>query len=378
MPSEQKSPGEGQPPHTPHRLGAARRRVLAFYDRHRRELPWRRTTSPWAILVSEIMLQQTTVAAAVPYYERFVRRWPRPADLPRASRDELLGAWAGLGYYRRAQHLMDAACIVSENGGALPSRAAELARLPGVGDYTAAAVASIAFGEAVAAIDGNVERVLCRFGAIDGNPKRTATRRAIRALAEALLDRNRPGDFNQALMELGATVCRPTSPDCARCPLAADCRALAGDAIARYPGTPPRPEPVAVLRAAAVLRRGRRVLVRRRAEAPNQRFLELPDVRARIGSSERALRRRLQAELSERHGLQARFGEALPACRHSITRYRIITVPFAGTPGAGRVRAPLTWWGPDDERPLTTASRRILARAHPDLCSKTPRTTADA
>lgn len=378
MPHQKQSPRAGRPPHAATRLDAACRRLLAFYDTHRRELPWRRTRNPWAILVSEIMLQQTSVAAAIPYYERFMRRWPRPADLARASRDELLSAWAGLGYYRRAQHLMDTAAVVCESGGALPSRAAELARLPGVGDYTAAAVASIAFGEAVAAIDGNVERVLCRFGTIDGNPKRAATRRAIRALAEALMDRDRPGDFNQALMELGATVCRPIHPDCARCPLAADCRARADDTIARYPATPPRPDPLAVLRAAAVLRRGRRVLLCRRAEAPNDGFLELPDVQARLGSDERALRRGLADELSGRFGLRARLAEALPACRHSITRYRITIVPFACTLDAGRVRAPLTWVGPDDERPITTASRRILARAHPDLYTKTHIATADA
>ncbi|MHC4846302.1 MAG: A/G-specific adenine glycosylase, partial [Planctomycetota bacterium] len=234
MRREQTSPGEG---HAAARLGPERARLrarlLAWFDEHQRDLPWRRTRDPWAILVSEIMLQQTTVAAAIPYYERFVRRWPRPADLARAGRDELLAAWAGLGYYRRARHLMDAASVVAEDGGQLPARADALRALPGIGEYTAAAVASIAFGEAIAAVDGNVERVMCRLGAIEGNPKQAVARRAIRDLAEALLDADRPGDFNQALMELGATVCRPTSPDCGRCPLSADCRARERDAVAR-------------------------------------------------------------------------------------------------------------------------------------------------
>jgi A/G-specific adenine glycosylase len=357
---------------------AARRRLLAWFDEHQRRLPWRDTRDPWAILVSEIMLQQTTVTAALPYYERFVRRWPRPADLARARQDELLAAWAGLGYYRRARNLQHAASVVAENGGRLPGSASELSGLPGVGEYTAAAVASIAFGEAVVAIDGNVERVLSRYGAIDGNPKLAGPRRAIRALAESLIDKARPGDFNQALMELGATLCRPTGARCARCPLASGCRARALDRVARYPAKPARPEPVAVLAAAVVLRRGKRVLLRRRKEAPNAGFLELPGIRVRPGTGTGALRSRLERELSERHGLVLRLSEALPECRNSITRYRITTVPFVGTLDAGRLRAPLTWSGADDERPLTTASRRILARAHPDLYTARPGATTDA
>ncbi|HEX5011379.1 MAG TPA: A/G-specific adenine glycosylase, partial [Planctomycetota bacterium] len=247
-----RNPARRAPPSAP-ALSAARRALLAWWDRGRRDLPWRRTRDPWAILVSEVMLQQTTVAAVVPYWERFVRRWPRPADLAAARTDELLSAWAGLGYYRRARHLQAAACAVAEAGGELPRRAQQLRELPGIGEYTAAAVASIAHGEPVAAVDGNVERVLSRFFALPLDPKSAAGRSALRAHADALLHRERPGDFNQALMELGATLCRPAAPQCLLCPLRAGCAALAAGAPERFPRRPPRAAAVPMLRVAAVV-----------------------------------------------------------------------------------------------------------------------------
>jgi len=261
---------------------ALRRALLGWFDAERRELPWRTTRDPWAILVSEFMLQQTTVSAALPYYERFLARWPTPGDLAAARLDELLAEWAGLGYYSRARNLHAAAGLVAESGG-LPQTSADLRELPGVGRYTAAAVASIAYGEPVAAIDGNVERVISRLLALSGPPARAGTRRAIAQAAQELLDPDRPGDFNQALMELGATLCRPRSPRCAGCPVAKHCQARASGQPERYPRAKARPATIEVLRAAAVVRRGAAVLLRRRDRSPNAGFLELPEVEIESG-----------------------------------------------------------------------------------------------
>ena len=209
--------------------------LLAWYDARRRELPWRKTRDPYRIWVSEVMLQQTRVGTVLPYYEAFLQRFPTVEDLASAPVDEVLARWSGLGYYRRARQLHRAAREIVERGGKFPTSARELQSLPGIGPYTAAAVASIAFGEVTPALDGNVERLLCRRLGLREDPKRSATRRELLAAAARLLDRGRPGDSNQALMELGATVCKPAQPDCAACVLAPGCRARRRGDPERYP-----------------------------------------------------------------------------------------------------------------------------------------------
>ncbi|HEV2114533.1 MAG TPA: A/G-specific adenine glycosylase [Terriglobales bacterium] len=201
-------------------LHALRRRLLSWYEHNRRDLPWRGSQDPYRIWISEVMLQQTRVAAVLAYYQRFLERFPDVRTLAAAKPAAVLAAWSGLGYYRRARALHDAAkVIVDEHGGELPRTSAELRQLPGFGRYTAAAVASIAFAEPVAVVDGNVERVLMRLFAWQG-----AKRGAAWELAQSLLAAHRPGDFNQAMMELGATVCLPAQPECGRCPLFRWCR----------------------------------------------------------------------------------------------------------------------------------------------------------
>ncbi len=191
-----------------------RRRLLAWYDRHQRELPWRRDRDPYRVWLSEIMLQQTRVAAVLEHYLRFLRCFPTLPKLAAARLSSVLAAWSGLGYYRRAQRLHQAAKkLVKENAGKLPESAQELRALPGIGRYTAAAIASIAFGEPVAAVDGNVERVLERLLG------RNLAGEKLWQAAENLLSRQRPGDFNQAMMELGATICLPRGPKCPFCPV---------------------------------------------------------------------------------------------------------------------------------------------------------------
>lgn len=351
------------------RPAVLRRRLLAWFDAERRELPWRATRDPWAILVSEFMLQQTTVSAALPYYERFLQRWPTAADLARAQTDELLSAWAGLGYYSRARNLHAAAGIVAESG-ALPGDSTGLRKLPGVGRYTAAAVASIAYDEPVAAVDGNVERVVSRLFAIDGPLDRAAVRASIAAAAQSLLDARRPGDFNQAMMELGATVCRPRSPRCPQCPVRGQCAGFALGDPQRFPAPKSRPAPVDVLRAAALVCRGDAVLLRRREHAPNAGFFELPEVQLPAGGAAQPtsvpvakLRRLLVAHLHEAHGLQVALGQELPLARHTITRHRIRTLPLRGRLLRGRVRDPLSWAVLSPELPVTTSSRRIITAA---------------
>jgi len=200
-----------------------RRRLLEWYDRCRRDLPWRQSRDPYAIWVSEIMLQQTRVAVVTDRYQAFLEQFPTLAALAAAPEQNVLALWSGLGYYRRARMLHKAARSVMEHrGGKLPGTAEELRLLPGIGAYTAAAIASIAFGERAALVDGNVERVLCRTeGWTAGG---AAFKRRVWEIAEKLVDPCRPGDFNQALMELGATLCQPRNPSCLVCPLAGDCK----------------------------------------------------------------------------------------------------------------------------------------------------------
>ena len=210
-----------------------------WYLAARRDLPWRQTRDPYAVWLSEIMCQQTRVSVVIPYYERFLARFPTPSDLAAADEAEVLELWAGLGYYSRGRNLHRAAgTIVREFGGEFPSEAEEIRSLPGVGEYTAAAIGSIVFGHTRPVIDGNVERVLARHGAIDGDPKRGEARRELREAAEHALDVDNPGDHNQGMMELGATVCTPRSPRCETCPIESSCRARALGTPETFP--PPR------------------------------------------------------------------------------------------------------------------------------------------
>ncbi len=235
----------------------SRRRLLRWYRRVRRDLPWRRTRDPYAIWLSEVMLQQTTVAAVVPYYERFLGRFPDVGVLARARLDTVLAAWSGLGYYRRARNLHAAAKIVAREG--FPAGAAGWRALPGVGVYTAAAIASIVHGEPISAVDGNVERVLSRMHRIRRDPGR------IKELAQAWISPRAPGNHNQAVMELGATVCTPRRPRCDECPVRTSCSGR--DSPGRYPVPRARPKPIHEHRAVAFVLRGECVKLVRNKEA---------------------------------------------------------------------------------------------------------------
>ena len=332
-------------------------RLLRWYDQNRRDLPWRRTRDPWAIWVSEVMLQQTRVEAVRAPYERFLVRFPTPAAFAHASDDELLAAWRGLGYYRRARLLREGARqVVAVHDGRVPTTREALAELPGVGAYTLGAVASIAFGMREVAIDGNVERVVARHRGLRAPIDSAAVRLQVRELVADWLPQRRPGDFNQALMELGATVCKPGTPDCARCPVSGDCVALALDLTTRLPlRKPPRSAVDVQARVVLVLDRGRALGHRLAADAANAGQVELPGAGMLTGCDAYDLARVLHT----RFGARATIGPELTTVRHAITHHRITLHAHAAV-----LRSPgeLQWFPLAAATPWTTPSRKVFRR----------------
>lgn len=291
--------------------------LLPWYQRTKRDLPWRGEADPYAIWISEVMLQQTRVQAVRAHYAHFLGLFPTVEALAASELEAVLAAWSGLGYYRRARQLHRAAREVVERG-SLPRTAREWKSLPGIGEYTAAAIASIAFNEPVAVVDGNVERVLCRLHALKLSPKRGAGRREVRRLAAHLLDHRRPGDWNQALMELGATVCTPRSPGCPKCPVAGECRALADGEPERFPiseGSTPTVQRALI---AAVVQEGERVLLFRRPDTGGllAGTWEVPWIEVRERET------RPEQLFEKTYGGRWRLSPPLATVSHSITRYR--------------------------------------------------------
>jgi A/G-specific adenine glycosylase len=312
-------------------LARASRRLTAWYRKHARDLPWRRTKDPYLIWVSEVMLQQTQVPTVIPYFERFVRAFPSIRALARATDEEVMSHWSGLGYYSRAKRLHQAAKILSQTERELPRSQQELKELPGIGAYISAAIASIAFSEVTAAMDGNVERTISRWLAVRGDPRRAAAKRRIRTAAQALLDGAEPGLSNQALMDIGAVICRPQKPRCGACPLRADCRARILGLQDRLPARRPRGPARQVRAIAALVRRDGATLLCRRAESANWMpgLWEIPWVpmRAREALS------RAEEELRLTYGLRIRLGRPLAAVRHAITQNQFRVDLRLGTTG---------------------------------------------
>lgn len=239
--------------------------LLAWYDRAARTLPWRSLPTPYRVWVSEIMLQQTRVEAALPYFERFVAALPTVEALAAADEGTLMKLWEGLGYYSRVRNMRKAACaVVQRHGGELPGTPEALSALPGIGGYTAGAIASIAFNFPVEAVDGNVLRVVSRLLSSSEDVSRAETKRRLASLVRAAVPGERPGDFNQALMDLGATVCVPASPRCAACPLSGRCLGFLGGTAAALPVSAPRRPRVVVERTVFVVRSARGALLMRR------------------------------------------------------------------------------------------------------------------
>ncbi len=342
---------------TPLHREAFYRDLPAWYHGAKRPLPWRDTRDPYAIWVSEIMLQQTRVDQALPYYLRFMEAFPTVESLADADLDAVLRAWEGLGYYARARNLHRAARVVRDRlAGEVPNSCSGLRALPGVGSYTAGAILSIAFGKPVAAVDANVNRVLARvFVQSDGN--------AIRQLAEALVPREAPGTFNQALMELGSAVCTPRAPGCSGCPLRQPCRARAMDAVDSFPARKRKQAtPHYDVATAMIIDSSGRLLVQRRAEEGMLGGLwELPGGKRESGETlEAACSRELREEL----GVDVEVGERAQVIAHAYSHFRITLHVFrcrirSGQPSSKR---PLRWVAPCDLQELAfpRATRRVL------------------
>jgi A/G-specific adenine glycosylase len=301
--------------------------LLDWYDHNRRHLPWRRRRDPYAILVAEVMLQQTRVDTVVPYYERWMRAFPTLKELAAAEEQAVLREWEGLGYYRRAHNLLALArCVLTEHNGRLPATAAELQRLPGVGRYTAAAVGAIAYDQPALALDGNLRRVLARWLDYAGDVRSSDGERALREGGEILLAAGRPGDVNQALMDLSSAVCLPRQPRCAACPMSGGCRSRRrGVQHERPRRSPSKPTPMHVA-AAGVIWRDDKVLLGRR---PQGKLLggmwEFPGGKAEAGESiDQTLRRELREEL----GVEIVLGEPVGHFSHAYTHFRIEVYAF--------------------------------------------------
>jgi len=329
--------GESIGAETGERLSRVRGALLDWYDTHKRDLPWRRTRDPYAVWVSETMLQQTRVETVIPYYERFLARFPDVESLASADGEEVYALWTGLGYYSRARNLQAAArAVVGEHGGRLPEEAGALRGLPGVGRYTAGALASIAFDRPEPAVDGNVVRVLARLlGVRDDTGRRPVMERFWQTAAE-LVRGPRPGQLNQALMELGATVCRPRSPICTACPLESLCDAARlGDAEALPIKRKKRPPRSVEAVAAWLERRGRVLVVQRPQGGLLGGMWELPGGEIEgDASAGQALRR----HLAQRLGLAVTHAERVGEIEHLFTHRRLRLHVFRCGPTRGRVR----------------------------------------
>ncbi len=315
-----------------------RRALLAWFRREARDLPWRRTRDPYRIWLSEIMLQQTRVESVLPYYERFTKTFPRVGDLAAASLDRVLKLWEGLGYYSRARNLHRAAKLVAaERGGRFPRTADALQELPGIGRYTAGAIASIAFGERAPVLDGNVRRVLARLFDIETSIDELATLRTLWAIVEMLVPPGAPGDFNQSLMELGARVCTPRRPECDRCPVRKHCAARAIGRAEKLPLRRPKKKvPHHEIVAAALRKNGRYLLGRRPPKGLLGGLWEFPGGKVADGEThEEALRRELREEL----GIDARVGPRLATVDHAYTHFKITLSVYACESIGGRPRA---------------------------------------
>jgi A/G-specific adenine glycosylase len=338
-----------------------RKALLAHYDRTARTLPWRGESDPYRVWVSEVMLQQTRVETVSPYYRRWMERFPDLAALAEAELDDVLEQWEGLGYYRRARNLHRGAAVVRDRfGGALPADASELREIPGVGEYTAGAIASIAFGRAEPAVDGNVKRVLARlFG------EERPTPGWLRGRAAVLVDPDRPGDWNQALMDLGATVCTPRAPACDRCPFEDPCVARRTGTQEELPARAPRrPVPTASLATSVVIDASGRALVERR---PDEGLLgglwSFPESPANQAEGVVASARRAAEQAGA--SLDGPEGVVLPSVRHRFTHLDATYHPVMFE-GSAPERPDRRWisLSARDGTALPVAQQRIAEAAH--------------
>jgi A/G-specific adenine glycosylase len=347
-----------------------REALLRWFSKHARDLPWRRTTDPYAIWVSEIMLQQTQVRTVVPYYERFLKRFPTVEHLARARLDTVLKLWEGLGYYSRARNLHGAAKeIVARFAGRMPRSVEELLSLPGIGRYTAGAIASNAFGKATPIVDGNIERVLCRVFRIHGYPKDTAIQKTLWSIAADLVPSHKPGLFNQALMEIGAEVCTPRNPLCGDCPLDGLCEAKRHNDQLSLPQRRARKQLPSHTVVVGVIYRGGRILIdKRKPEGLLGGLWEFPGGKAKPGEP---LEAALGREVREEVAITIRVNRLLAVVDHAYSHFRVRIHAFQCDHVAGEPRciacADLKWVRPQNLRryAFPAANGRIIKKLLP-------------
>ncbi len=366
-----------------------RRSLKAWYAQRARDLPWRNIGDAYRVWISEIMLQQTTVATVVPYFERFINRFPTIHDLASAEQDEVLRYWEGLGYYSRARNIHKTAkLLVEQSNGVFPQTTDELTALPGIGRYTAGAIMSFAFDLPGSIVEANTLRLYSRLLCFEGNPRATHGQKVLWAFAEHLLPRKNIGPFNQSLMDLGATVCTPTDPNCPECPLLPHCGAARTDRQNEIPMPATKPEITPVIEVSVAIQHENRFLLRRYPEG--QRWAGLWDfVRFPLGDAEslvptpglttagkipQKLISNIELSVHEATGTVVELARFLKEIRHSVTRYRISLLCFLAstkhaTPEANKNLA----WVPAeqlDDYPLSTTGRKLavlVQRSQPTL-----------
>ena len=350
---------------------ALRRDLLAWYSANQRDLPWRRTRDPYAIWISEAMLQQTRVETVLAYWPRFLTRFPDIASLAASREDDVLAAWSGLGYYRRARALREAACaIVERHGGVFPRERASVLALPGICPYTAGAVLSIALGQREPLVDGNVARVFSRLFAVEHGLGTVDSNRRLWELAQELLpESGNPGDWNQALMELGATLCTAKSPSCERCPLAHSCLARKQGRVPCLPLPKPRVQMLDVEVEVLVVRRKGGVLLERRGESASRMagLFELPT--REVGTPSGLFRAQWEPE-----GLFL-VGSEIGRARHTITCHRIdVSVREGRLAAGGKLPECFSWvdHAQATQLALTGMARKVLRAQARSLGSATP------
>ena len=347
------------------RREAIARRLLDWFGRQARDLPWRRDRDPYRVWISEVMLQQTRVETVVPYFERFVERFPDVATLAGADLDDVFKAWEGLGYYRRARNLKKGAeQIVRDGGAALPTDFDSVLALPGVGRYTAGAICSVAYGLPRPVVDGNVRRVLCRIGAVGVDPRSRDVDRWLWATAETLLPPDHPGAFNEAMMELGATLCVPRKPGCDHCPVRSLCDGHAAGTPEAFPARTPKKTLPHVDVTAGIIRRGQRILItQRRPEAMLGGLWEFPGGKLEPGET---LENCLLREIDEELGITIRVERPFIRVNHAYSHFRITLHTFLCRHSRGRPRtlgcAAIRWVHPSqlDDFAFPKADRVVL------------------
>jgi A/G-specific adenine glycosylase len=349
------------------KLEQFQRRLLAWFGKHQRDLPWRASRDPYRIWVAEIMLQQTRIATVIPYYDRFLNNFPTVESLGAAPQQEVLTLWSGLGYYSRARHLhLAAKQIVANHNGKFPTELGIARDLPGIGTYTAAAVLSIAYDAPLAVLDGNVARVLARIHAIRGDLRTPRTWRALAEITDRLLARKSPGDWNQALMELGEAVCTPKSPHCLVCPVVRSCQACAQGVTNEIPALRKRRAPISVAIAAAILLDplGRTLLVKDPGAHDNvlfSRMWQFPAIQVN-----RHAKSELEKYFAESFAMPHIKFEELPSARHGVTFRNITLLPFrarvAQLPKIPRTR--VISLKNLNKIPISSATRKLAAAAN--------------